>query len=88
MRATLKDILAKYGAIAVVIYLTIFTAVLAASYFAIRLGWTPTNIAGSAGVFTAAYLFTKLTQPIRIAATVMLTPIVGRLWRKEPRRPA
>ncbi|MBA2707786.1 MAG: hypothetical protein H0U59_08300 [Gemmatimonadaceae bacterium] len=88
MRSTLQQIMAKYGAIAVVIYLTIFTLVLGGSYFAIRLGWAPTSIASNAGIFTAAYLFTKLTQPLRIAATAMLTPIVGRLWRRGAEPPA
>jgi hypothetical protein len=80
MRSTLKQILAEYGPIAVGIYLTIFGLVLGASWLAIRAGWAPTGIAGGAGVFAAAYLFTKVTQPLRIAATVVLTPIVGRFW--------
>lgn len=82
MRATLKQILTQYGAIAVAIYLAIFGLVLGASWFAIRLGWTPTGVTGNAGVFTAAYLFTKVTQPLRIGATVVLTPIAGRVWHR------
>ncbi|MEO5579273.1 MAG: hypothetical protein ABIR58_01330 [Gemmatimonadaceae bacterium] len=86
MRASLKQILAQYGAIAVAIYLTIFGLVLGASWFAIRLGWTPTGVTGNAGAFAAAYLFTKLTQPLRIGATVVLTPIAGRLWHRATGR--
>lgn len=82
MRATLKQILAEYGAIAVVIYLAIFGLVLGGAWLAIRIGWTPTGVAGNAGVFTAAYLFTKVTQPLRIGATVVLTPVAGRLWHR------
>ena len=82
MRATLQEILSKYGPIAVALYLAIFALVLGASYFAIRVGWNPEGVAGGAGVFTAAYLVTKITQPLRIAATVLLTPIVGRVWRR------
>ena len=88
MRKTLKNVFAEYGAIAVVVYLTLFTIVLIGSYFAIRLGWTPGGVAGQAGAWTAAYLVTKIAQPLRIAATVLITTFVGRLWenRKTLRR--
>jgi len=88
MRKTLKNVFAEYGAIAVVVYLSLFTIVLVGSYFAIRLGWTPGGVAGQAGAWTAAYLVTKITQPLRIAATVLITTFVGRLWenRKGARR--
>lgn len=82
MRRTLKPIFAEYGAIAVTVYLTLFTLVLVGAYFAIRLGWTPGSVAGNAGAWTAAYIVTKITQPLRIAATVVLTGFVGRLWRR------
>jgi hypothetical protein len=86
MRKTLKKILAEYGAIAVVLYLTIFFVVFIGAYFAISLGWAPESIAGNAGAWTAAYIFTKLTQPLRIAGTVVLTTFLGRLWdrRRKP----
>ena len=89
MRKTLKNVLAEYGAIAVVVYLTLFTVVFVGSYFAIRLGWTPGSVAGQAGAWTAAYLVTKVAQPLRIAATVLITTFVGRMWenRKGPREP-
>jgi len=82
MRATLKEIFSKYGPIAVALYLAIFTFVLGVSYLAISIGWNPQGVAGNAGVFAAAYIVTKITQPVRIAATVLLTPVVGRLWRR------
>ena len=34
------------------------------------------------GVWTAAYLATKATQPLRIGATLLLTPVVGRLVQR------
>lgn len=80
MRKTLKHILAEYGAIAVVVYLTLFTIVFVGSYLAIRLGWTPGSAAGQAGAWTAAYIVTKIAQPLRIAATVLITTFVGKLW--------
>lgn len=83
MRKTLKNILAEYGAIAVVVYLTIFSIVFVGSYFAIRLGWSPGSAAGQAGAWTAAYIVTKIAQPLRIAATVIITTFVGRMWDKR-----
>lgn len=78
MRRTLKQILSEYGRVALVVYLVIFAVVLLGSWAAIHLGWRPESAAGSAGTFAAAYLFTKLTQPLRIGATVLLTPLVAK----------
>jgi hypothetical protein len=83
MKKTLKEILAEYGMIAVVVYLVLFAAVLIGSYFAIRFGWTTNSTAGTAGTWTAAYIVTKITQPLRIAATVLLSAFIGRLWEKK-----
>jgi Na+-transporting methylmalonyl-CoA/oxaloacetate decarboxylase beta subunit len=86
MIAKLKQILAQYGPLAFGIYMTLFFVVLLGFYVAITAGLAPESVAGRAGAFTAAYLATKLTQPLRIAATVVLTPVAGRLWQR--RRPA
>jgi len=93
MGAKLKQLLAEYGPIAVTIYLLLFFGVLVGVYVAINVGWAPEGIAGNAGAWTAAYLVTKLTQPLRIGATLLLTPIVGRVWprfaaKREPANPA
>ena len=87
MRKTLKNVLAEYGAVALVLYLVIFAMVLGASYFAIRSGWAPESAAGRTGTFAAAYIVTKLTQPFRIAGTVALTPVVARLYERMRRSP-
>jgi hypothetical protein len=87
VRKTLKQIAAEYGAVAVVVYLTIFAAVLLGSWAAIHLGWKPDGAGGRVGSFTAAYIATKLTQPLRIAATLALTPVVARVYeRMRPSR--
>jgi len=83
MRKTLKNVLAEYGVIAVVVYLTLFFIVFVGSYFAIRLGWTPGSTAGKAGAWTAAYIVTKIAQPLRIAATVLIATFVGKMWEKR-----
>jgi len=101
VRRTLKEIAAEYGAVAVVVYLAIFAVVLLGSWAAIHLGWKPSGVRGGVGTFTAAYIATKLTQPLRIAATLALTPVVARAYERlrpsararatggeEPPRPA
>lgn len=82
MRRTLKDVLAEYGAIALVVYLVIFAVVLTSFAFAIRFGFRPESTAGGLGTLAAAYIATKVTQPLRIAGTLLLTPLVARLWER------
>jgi len=82
VRRTLKQIAAEYGAVAVVVYLAIFAAVLLGSWAAIHFGWRPESAAGRGGTFAAAYIATKLTQPLRMAATLALTPLVAKAYER------
>ena len=82
VRKTIQHLLTEYGTVAVVIYFAIFFAVLFGFWAAIRLGWRPSSAGGNVGAFTAAYIATKLTQPLRIGATVVLTPVVARLYER------
>lgn len=82
MRKTLKTILAEYGGIAVTLYLAIFFAVLGGFWLAIGMGFRPAGTGGRVGAFAAAYIATKLTQPLRIGLTLVLTPIVARGWKR------
>jgi hypothetical protein len=82
VRKTLKHILTEYGTVAVIVYFTIFFAVLFGFWAAIRFGWRTESTAGSVGTFTAAYIATKLTQPLRIAATLALTPLAAKLYER------
>lgn len=75
MRKTFQKILAEYGAIALVVYLTIFFVALFGAWGAIHLGWQPESLTGNVGAFTAAYLATKVMYPLRIAGTLALTPL-------------
>ena len=82
MRKTLKQLLTEYGAVAAVLYFAIFFLVLFGVWFALQAGWTPASATGKVGRLAAAYIITKLTQPIRIAATVVLTPLAARLYER------
>lgn len=97
MRKTLKHVLAEYGGIALTLYLTIFFLVLGGFWLAIQMGFreqlesfirtitfgfvSPSAASGAVG-FGLAYVLTKLTQPLRIALTVVLTPFVARAYER------
>lgn len=68
-----------------VVYLTLHMIVLFAFYLAIKMGWTPDGLAGEAGIWTVAYLLTKLTQPVRLGLTMLLTPLIARLFSRPVR---
>ena len=87
MKKTVQHLLTEYGTVAVIVYFAIFFAVLGGFWLGIRFGWRPSSAAGSVGTLAAAYIATKLTQPIRIAATVVLTPIVAKLYERVRGRP-
>ena len=74
-----KSLFAQYGALAITIYFVIFGLVLAGFAFAIHAGVQVDGATEGAGTLLAAWFATKLTQPLRILATLALTPLVARL---------
>jgi hypothetical protein len=85
MKEKLTALLAEYGKVAIYLYFAIFALVFAGFTIAIAAGVDVESAAGGAGLVGAAWLATKLTQPLRILATLALTPIVGKLLaRRKP----
>jgi hypothetical protein len=93
MRKTFKELFAEYGIVAVIVYFTIFFGVWIAAWAAIqrgvdlralatRVGLSPNGMVASLGAWGATYLFTKLLQPVRIGVTLLLTPIVAKLYER------
>lgn len=80
VKKTVQHLITEYGTVAVIVYFVIFFSVLGAFWLGIRFGWRPSSVAGDAGTLAAAYIATKLTQPLRIAATVVLTPLIARTY--------
>lgn len=76
----LSDHFAEYGAVAIVVYFTIFFATWAGMTLAIRSGVSVDGAAGETGSIGAAYVATKLTQPLRILVTLAITPFAAMLW--------
>lgn len=81
-RDKLKVLLEEYGRIAIGTYLVIWLSVLAGFAIAIASGFRTESTSGGAGVLLGAWVATKLTQPLRIAATLALTPLVAAVLRK------
>jgi hypothetical protein len=88
VKKTVQKLITEYGTVAVIVYFTIFFAVLGGFWLAIRFGWRPSSVAGNAGTLAAAYIATKITQPVRIAATLVVTPIVAKVYEKIRGKPA
>ncbi len=90
-REKLKVLLEQYGRVALGTYVVIWLAVLAGFTLAFSAGFRSESTPAEAGVLLGAWGATKLTQPLRIAATIALTPVVGAVARKlrsAPRPPA
>jgi hypothetical protein len=80
--ARFRDLILEYGIIALVVHYVIFAVVIVGFWFAIRSGWQSTSTAASVGTWTAAYIAAKITQPLRIIATLAVTPLVARLYER------
>lgn len=83
LKQRLKDHLKEYGGVAIGVYLVIFAVVYIGFLVSISAGIGETTTAGTVGTAGAAWLATKVTQPLRIGATFVLTPLVARLVRKS-----
>ena len=85
MRKTLKQYAVEYGTVFVVVYLAIFTIGWVGFWAAIRFGWTDPGeqtTAAKWGTWGAAYLANKVAQPVRIIASVAITPPIAKVWER------
>jgi hypothetical protein len=87
VRKTIKHLLVEYGAIAVVVYFAIFFLVLFSFWAAMRFGWEPASATANVGTFAAAYIATKITQPLRILATLAVTPFIAKIYERLAGKP-
>jgi hypothetical protein len=93
VRKTYLRLLTEYGIVAVVVWFTLFFAVFLGAWAGIRYGWDPAPVAAKLGLdprglvastsnWLLAYVFTKLTTPVRAAVTLALTPLVARGYER------
>ena len=89
MKEKLQKLMAEYGRVALVVYLSTFVISMVGFSFAIMQGFEVEGASSTAGTLGAAWVATKLTQPIRIGVTVLLTPIIGNIInrRKKSKSP-
>lgn len=83
LKQRFEALVAEYGKFVLPLYFGIFILTWTGFAFAIQNGFEVESTTAGAGTWAAAYVATKLTQPIRIGATLLLTPIVARLFGKR-----
>jgi hypothetical protein len=88
LRRRLERLFADYGTVAIATYFGIFFCTWGGFASAIALGVHVDGAATGAGTIGAAWLATKVTQPLRIGATLVLTPVAARVWHRLRPRPA
>ncbi len=81
LRARFERLVVEYGAAALIFHYAVFFVTLLGFWIAISRGFEPEGWVAGTGTLGGAYLATKLTQPIRIGATLVLTPLVVSAWR-------
>jgi hypothetical protein len=81
-RLKLEALVSEYGTAALVTWFGIFALTWAGFATAISFGYEVDSGGEGTGVVAVAYIATQLTKPIRIGATVVLTPVVVRVWHR------
>lgn len=91
LRQRLSALFDAYGSIAIVTYLALSVLTILAFSIAIWAGLKPSTETGVLGVILAGWVLAKTTVPLRILATLALTPgvavIVARFRRTRPPAP-
>ena len=81
MNPKIQQLFSKYGRTGIFVYFSIFFLTLFTFWALLTTGidirsWSFFSGLGNIGTIGIAYAATKITQPIRIAATVLVTPII------------
>jgi hypothetical protein len=87
-RSRYEALVEEFGGVAIATYFTLFFGTWFGFWVAIRAGWQSSE-AASMGTVGLAWVLTKTTQPLRIALTIGLTPLVmrARRWVAARRAP-
>ena len=86
MKDRLEKLLAEYGKVALVTYLVLSLLAIVGFSVAIAIGAEPSSATGFFGVIAAGWLAAKATMPLRIAATLALTPVIAAVVRRITKR--
>lgn len=82
MREKLNNLIVEYGVIALVVYLTSTALVYLGFWLALQFGWRPSGATGNIAFWGTAYVAAKVTQPFRIAGTIVVTPLIARIYER------
>lgn len=82
MREKLNNLIVEYGVIGLVVYLTSTALVYLGFWIALQFGWRPSGATGNIAFWGTAYVAAKVTQPFRIAGTIIVTPLLARLYER------
>ena len=88
MGSKVQDLFSKYGRTGIIVYFSIFFLTLFGFWMLLTVGvdirtWSYFSALGDVGAIGLAYAATKITQPLRIALTLVLTPFVARSTTNE-----
>ena len=87
LKMRLQALFADYGRFALWTFLALSVLAIVGFSIAIGIGVGPSSATGVLGVIGAGWVAAKATLPLRILATLALTPLVAALWRRlRPRR--
>ena len=87
LKQRLRAHFAEYGRVAIYTYLAISLLTIAGFSIAIGVGVAPSSATGVFGVIGAGWVAAKATMPLRILATLALTPLIAALIaRRRARR--
>ncbi len=84
LKARLQALFEAYGKVAIAVWFGLFALTLSSFALAFQMGVEVEGVAGNTGIWGAAYVATQLTKPLRIAATLILTPFVAKLFGRTP----
>jgi hypothetical protein len=86
MKTKMQDMFAQYGRMGIIVYFGIFFLTFFIFWLSLTVGvdirsWDFfSGRLGDVGTIALAYAATKITQPIRIGLTLVLTPLVARIF--------
>jgi len=81
-----RERLAEYGKVGLITYFVVFGLTWLGFFVLISRGFEVEGVVGETSTWFAAYLATKVTQPIRIAVVLVLTPLVAAAYERLHRR--
>src|SRR5687767_15086176 len=86
LKERLKAHFAEYGRIAIYTYLTLSILTITGFSIAFGAGLAPSSATGVFGVIGAGWVAAKATMPLRILATLGLTPLIATLLLRRKKR--